>query len=76
VPELQATHSYKSAYRITARFLLWITQKYQKDFVVKLDDAARTNKYSQEFWKTTTGKTVDELWTEYTANPKVEITYN
>lgn len=76
MPELQPTHSYKSAYRITARFLLWITQKYQKDFVVKLDDAARTNKYSADFWKNNTGKTVDELWAEYTANPKVEITYN
>lgn len=75
MPDLKPTHNYTDAYRITARFLLWVTQKYQNDFVVKLDDIARNNKYTADFWKLTVGKTVDELWKEYIGAPAVEIQY-
>jgi predicted alpha-1,2-mannosidase len=75
MPDLAPKHNYYDAYRITARFLVWITQHYQKDFVVKLNEAARTKKYTTDFWKDTTGKTVEELWKEYVANPAIEIVY-
>lgn len=75
MPDLGPTHNYDNAYRITARFFLWITQNYQKDFIVKLNEAARTNKYTTDFWKDNTGKTVEELWKQYVANPTVEIVY-
>jgi len=75
MPDVQTTHHYKNAYRITARFFLWLTQHYDKDFIVKLDNAARTNQYNADIWKQNGNKTVDELWAEYTANPSVNITY-
>lgn len=75
MPDVQTTHHYKNAYRITARFFLWLTQHYDKDFIVKLDNAARTNQYNADIWKLNGNKTVDELWAEYTANPSVNITY-
>lgn len=65
------SQSYTNAYRITARFFVWIVNKYDKDFVKKLDAAMRDNAYDNTFWNKTTGKSVDELWSEYAANPAI-----
>lgn len=72
MPELKPEHKYSSSYRITARFFVWITKKYRKDFVQKLDDAARQKTYSADTWKELTEKTVEELWQEYAANPQID----
>ncbi|MEH6659014.1 basic secretory protein-like protein [Leeuwenhoekiella marinoflava] len=63
--------NYENSYRITARFLLWITQNYDKNLVEKLDYDLRTKKYTAQTWKDYTGKTVDELWQEYASKPSV-----
>ncbi|TJZ50880.1 secretory protein [Sphingobacterium olei] len=70
--EFNEKHSYKDAYRITARFFYWIEQNYDKKLVVKLDKAMRTKQYTPDFWKKNTGKTIDELWTSYAQNPKLK----
>lgn len=62
-------HSYKNAYRITARFLNWLETHGNKGIVVKLDNIMRTHTYKDTVWKDLTGKTVDELWAAYAANP-------
>lgn len=69
LPDYNEKQSYKNAYRITARFLIWLEKHKRKDLVVKLDNAMRTNTYTDGIWKELTGKTVDELWSEYGANP-------
>ncbi|MEE1945300.1 basic secretory protein-like protein [Pedobacter sp. KR3-3] len=61
--------SYKNAYRITARFLNWLETHGHKGIVVKLDNVMRTHTYKETVWKDLTGKTVDELWAAYAANP-------
>lgn len=66
-----AKHNYNNAYRITARFMVWTEQHYDKKLVKKLDAAMRTKTYQSGLWKTLTGKTVDELWTEYSLNPAI-----
>ncbi|RXG13215.1 basic secretory peptidase family protein [Leeuwenhoekiella aestuarii] len=63
--------NYENSYRITARFLLWITQNYDKNLVKKLDYDLRNKKYTLQTWKDYTGKTVDELWQEYASKPSV-----
>ena len=63
--------SYTNAYRITARFLVWITKNYKKSFVQSLNFAMREGKYTDGFWKDQTGKTVDELWALYSQNPAI-----
>ena len=68
MPDLKPTHNYDNAYRITARFFLWITQNYKADFVAVLDDTIRKNNFTNDTWKNITGKTIDELWAAYTAN--------
>lgn len=69
LPDYNSRQSYKDAYRVTARFFAWIEKNYKKDLVKKLDKAMRSKTYTKEFWKKETGKTVDELWAAYAANP-------
>lgn len=71
LPDLKPTHKYTSAYRVTARFLIWIEKKYNPELVVNLNEAMRKGKYKDQFWKKQTGKTVDELWSEYSSNPQI-----
>lgn len=63
--------SYTNAYRITARFLVWITKNYKKSFVQSLNQAMREGTYTDNFWQEHTGKSVDELWSIYSQNPAI-----
>ncbi len=69
--DFKAGQSYTNAYRITARFLVWVEKNKNPETVNKFDAAMRSGKYSDEMWKELTGKTVDELWQEYSANPVI-----
>jgi hypothetical protein len=75
MPEFNSRQSYKDAYRVTARFLVWVEENYNKSFVKKMDAALRNHSYSSNLWVQYTGKTVDELWAEYGQNPTVELKY-
>jgi len=59
---------YDNGYRITARFLAWL-EKNNPGTVKMLDKNMRDHTYTDEVWKTATGKTLDEQWTAYTLNP-------
>jgi hypothetical protein len=69
LPEYSARQNYDNAYRVTARFFVWIEKNYNKNLVKDLDKAMRSKTYTNGFWKKKTGKTVDELWAAYAANP-------
>jgi Peptidase of plants and bacteria len=69
LPSFKPEHSYKNAYRITARFLNWLEINVNKGIVVKLDSAMRNHTYKETIWTDITGKTIDELWNVYAANP-------
>jgi len=69
LPAFKAEQSYKNAYRVTARFLAWLEKNVNKKIVDKLDKASRDGTYTPNTWKELTGKTVDELWAAYAANP-------
>lgn len=72
LPEFNEKQHYTNAYRVTARFLVWLekTKKY-KSLVDTLDNALRTKTYTPEIWSQLTGKTVDELWGEYKLDPAI-----
>jgi len=58
-------------YRITANFLNWVVEKYDKQIIPKLNAASREGKYSAELWREYTGKTVEDLGQEWrTAHEK------
>jgi len=56
---------YTDSYQTTAAFFAWIVKSHDKDFIRKLNAAMRQSKYSNDLFKQSTGKTVDELWREY-----------
>ncbi len=69
LPDFKAGINYTNSYRITARFLAWLEIHEKKDMVKKLDKQLRNHKYSAESWQKLTGKTLDDLWAAYAANP-------
>ena len=71
LPNYDASHAYTKSYRITARFLVWLEKNKKKNMVTKLDGAMRSKTYTADIWKELTGKTLDELWSEYASNPVI-----
>jgi len=71
VPEYTAKQSYTDAYRVTARFFYWLEKNKDKGLVKKLDHAMRSKTYTDDFWVKNTGKTVDQLWEEYSKKPAI-----
>jgi hypothetical protein len=67
----KAGQNYDNAYRITARFLVWIEAKVKPGIVKELNNELRQHTYTDNSWKQQTGKTVDELWKTYTENPEI-----
>jgi len=65
--------NYTNAYRVTARFLVWIEQKVKPGIVKELDSQLRQHTYTADTWQQQTGKTLDELWKSYTENPIVDL---
>ena len=56
---------YDGSYRVSANFLNWVTEKYDKEIVTRLNVAMREGKYSEDLWKERTGHTVQELGAEW-----------
>ncbi len=72
LPDYSPDQNYTDSYRVTARFLVWLENHEDKTIVDQLDDGLRSeNYYSTDMWKEITGKTLDELWDEYAANPEL-----
>ncbi len=62
--------NYTNAYRVTARFLLWIEKRHDKKFVDKVHKKLQAGTFKVEDIQKITGKTVEELWEEYAADVK------
>ncbi|MDB6124634.1 MAG: hypothetical protein JWQ71_3627 [Pedosphaera sp.] len=56
---------YDASYRITANFLNYVVEKYDKELITKMNAAIREGKYTEDLWKKYTGKTVQELSDEW-----------
>ena len=69
LPSFSATHKYTDAYRVTARFYKWLELKVDAKILEALDAASRAGLYGETFWTERTGKTLDQLWADYAANP-------
>ena len=72
LPDFSEKQNYQNSYRITARFFAWLEQSGYKGIVRKLDQVGRDKTYENgAIWKKLTGKTIDELWTDYSKNPSI-----
>jgi hypothetical protein len=58
---------YNDSYRVSANFLNYVTRKYDRHIVTKLNDALRQGKYYEDIWADDTGKTLQELSAEWLA---------
>ena len=56
---------YNDSYRITANFLDWVSEKYDKAIVTQMNAAMRDGKYEDDLWQKYTGKTAPELGEEW-----------
>ena len=61
---------YDGSYRVTATFLNFVAEKYDKELVRKLNVHMREGKYSDDLFKELTGKTLKELDEEWRASLK------
>jgi hypothetical protein len=59
---------YDGSYRVTAAFLAYLTEKYDKEIVRKLNKAMRDGEYNEDVFKELTKKTVKELDEEWRAS--------
>ena len=65
IGKIKSDSHYNGSYRTTAAFLAFVTEKYDKDLVRKLNKQMREGKYREEVWKELTGKTVQQLDDEW-----------
>lgn len=56
---------YNASYRTTAAFLAYVTDRYDRQAVPKLNAMCREGRYTPEAWRTLTGKGVEELNQEW-----------
>jgi hypothetical protein len=59
---------YNRSYRVTAAFLAYLAETYDRQIVLKLNTIMRTGDYRPEVFQELTGKTVEELDVEWRAN--------
>ncbi len=71
-PGFDAGQHYTNSYTVTARFLAWCVKYVNPDLVVRLDSLFRQNRYTPSVWEEMTGATIDDLWTEYAADPGLD----
>jgi hypothetical protein len=62
-----ATPRYDKGYRVTAAFLAYLVERYDKDLVRHLNRALREGRHDEDLFRQLTGKTVRELDEEWRA---------
>ena len=58
----------RDSYRTTAAFLDWAVRRYDPDLVRKLDRALKAGTYSDDLFRQSTGKPLDQLNAEWVAS--------
>ncbi len=66
-------NKYTDSSRVTAAFLAFLANKYDKGIVPKLDKTLREKTYTDAVWKEITGKDLDTLWNEFAPKPATQI---
>jgi len=77
LPKFKAKEQgYKDSYRVTARFFEWIDQKVKPGMIVQIDKQLREGTFKDSTWAELSGKSLDDLWAAYSANPDVTLVYS
>jgi len=77
LPKFKAKEQgYKDSYRVTARFFEWIDQNVKPGMIVQIDKQLREGTFKDSTWVELSGKSLDDLWAAYSANPDVTLVYS
>src|SRR3954462_7545506 len=60
---------YKSGYFCAAAFLLYLEKTYDPQFISRLNAALRDGSYSDKSFAQFTGRTLEQLWSEFLQSP-------
>jgi hypothetical protein len=71
LPAYSSSQHYTDAYRVTARFFVWIEQRIRPTIMDELNGTMKAGTYSGTFWTSKTGLTVDQLWSQYGQSPAI-----
>jgi hypothetical protein len=61
---------FEASYQVTAGFFLWLETDACPGIVNRLSTAMRKNTYQESFFKEQTGRSLESLWAEYSAERK------
>jgi hypothetical protein len=64
---------YNDSYRISANFLNFVTTKYDRHIITKLNNALRQGQYYDDIWADDTGKSLQELNLEWLSEVHQEL---
>jgi Peptidase of plants and bacteria len=73
-PSNAARARHDGSYRVSANFINWVVNKYDKDLIKELNTVLRDGRYSPEIWKERTGKPLEELAAEWKKNLEAPAT--
>lgn len=71
MPDYSSSQNYTDSYRVTARFFKWLELNINQHLLEDLDAVMRDGQYTSSFWVQETGKTIDQLWAEYSIHPSL-----
>ena len=64
---------YNDSYRITANFLDWVSEKYDRDIVGQMNAAMRDGKYETGLWEKYTGQTLEKLGSDWKQEVEAQL---
>jgi len=67
------TPRYDASYRVSGNFLDYVSRTYDTNLVTKLNALCRNHRYTEEFWKNCTGKSLTELADEWKAGIEKQL---
>ncbi|CAF1310025.1 unnamed protein product [Adineta steineri] len=69
LPDYTNKQFYYDSYKVTARFLIWLENKYNSSVIEQLDKGLRDVTYKQNTtWNELTGQSIEKLWLDYSRN--------
>lgn len=71
LPDFATTQKVTDAFKVTARFFVWLENRVRPSLVDELHLVMRDAKYTDAFWKEKTGKSLEQLWSDYSKSPDI-----